>query len=41
MATHNIGSIVPALAKNARTGNPGFRFWKEDQTYEKGGHPPR
>jgi hypothetical protein len=34
-----IGSIVPALAKNARTGHPQFRFGKEKQL-ESLGHPP-
>jgi hypothetical protein len=29
---HGIGSIVPALAQNARTGHPDFRYGKENET---------
>jgi RHS repeat-associated protein len=35
---HGTGSIVPALAKNARTGHPLFRIGKEK--HGKPGHPP-
>ena len=33
-----IGSIVPALAKNARTGHP--QFWNAKQKFRSPGHPP-
>jgi hypothetical protein len=35
---HGTGSIVPALAKNARAGHPRFRNGKGK--HEKPGHPP-
>jgi hypothetical protein len=35
---HAIGSIVPALAKNARTGHP--QFWSGKQKFRSLGHPP-
>ncbi len=31
MTAHRIGSIVPALAKNARTGHPQFRIGKGNE----------
>jgi hypothetical protein len=37
MKHHGIGSIVPALAQNARTGHPQFRNGREN---ERVGHPP-
>jgi hypothetical protein len=36
--SHGIGSIVPALAQNARTGHPQFRNGKGKT--ERVGHPP-
>jgi len=36
---HGTGSIVPALAKNARTGNPQFRNGKRE--HGRLGHPPK
>ncbi len=34
------GSIVPALAKNARTGHPQDRWRKQESTVKGWGHPP-
>jgi hypothetical protein len=36
---HGTGSIVPALAKNARTGHP--LFWNGKGKHRSLGHPPR
>jgi hypothetical protein len=40
VGTHTIGSVVPALAQNARTGHPSFRSWKR-RRIRSVGHPSK
>jgi len=39
ITSHPVDSIVPALAKSARTGHPQFRVGKKKQN-RRPGHPP-